>query len=379
MRGSQPQTIRQLNLVTALDMVRRSGHISRAELARALSLSSPTVSELVAFLLRHDLVAEHGPGQSNGGRKPMLIEFRASMAHVLGIDIGSERIVAALADLEGKIVHEEIVRTPSRRTAVVEAVIAVGRDLAGHVNNPMMGAGVGVPGYCDRSSGTVIYASNLPGGWRDLALGPLLEEAWGWPVLLDNDGNLAARGEMHVGTATKFRNFVFFALGRGVGSGVVIDGNVYRGRREMAGEVGLWLAGDASHSLEDIIGGERWRAVAVDWVGRPDVAAFFDMCRDGHTGALAEVHRRLEPLCVALQNTITLLDPEALIFGGGLTASWDVIGPVIQHRLTELAGDHVPEVAVSTLPQRATLVGAIADALESFGQSQHLLAQANVL
>ena len=374
MRGTQPQTIRSLNLVSALDLVRRKKKISRAELARELRLSPPTSSELLSVLLQIGLVMEYGPGESQGGRKPMMIEFRPSLGHVLGVDIGSERIVLAIADLEGSIVTETVIDTPHSHQDIVMAIQTTGRALIDSVSKPILGAGVGVPGYCNRDRGRVVWASNLP-GWANLDLGPLLEEEWGCPVVIDNDANLAARGEMVYGAAGSYRNFVFVALGRGVGAGVVIDQTIYRGRREMAGEISTWsLSGSWTASLEGVVGGTQWKALAQEFVGAPDVGLLFGGYRDGREDIRDIVHKRIGALCGALENMVALLDPEALIVGGGLSAAWDVIGPLIKQ---SLAGTtfQVP-IIVSTLPQRATLMGALADALESFAQSRHLLAGA---
>lgn len=374
MRGTQPQMIRSLNLVNALDLVRRKKKISRAELARELGLSPPTSSELMSVLLQLGLVMEYGPGESQGGRKPMMIEFRPSLGHVLGVDIGSERIVFAIADLEGSIVTETVLDTPHAQRDILVAIQTTGRALIDSVSKPILGAGVGVPGYCNRNRGRVVWASNLP-GWANLDIGSLLAEEWGCPVVIDNDANLAARGEMVYGAAGNYRNFVFVALGRGVGAGVVINQTIYRGRREMAGEIGTWsLSGSWTDSLEGVVGGTQWKSLAQDFVGTPDVGLLFRGYRDGRRDIRDVVHQRIAALCDALENVVALLDPEALIFGGGLSAAWDVIGPIIEQSLGNTTFQ-VP-IVVSTLPQRATLVGALADALESFGQSRHLLAEA---
>ncbi|MHB1954192.1 MAG: ROK family transcriptional regulator [Sulfobacillus sp.] len=372
MRGTQPQTIRSLNLVSALDLVRRRTSISRAELARELRLSPPTSSELVSVLLQSGLVVEHGPGESQGGRKPMMIEFSPSLGHVLGVDIGSERIVFAIADLNGAIESETVIATPNAHDDILMAIQDTGRALIDSVSGPVIGAGLGVPGYCNRALGRVIWASNLP-GWTDLDLGPLLQRQWACPVVMDNDANLAARGELAYGAAGDYRNFVFVALGRGVGAGVVIDQTIYRGRREMAGEIGTWnLAQPWQATLEGVVGGIQWKSLAQELVGIPDVGLLFRGFRDGRQDIQDAVQERVGALCVTLGNIVALLDPEALIFGGGLTAAWDVIGPLIEQALADTAFQ-VP-IVVSTLPQRATVVGALADALESFAHSRHLLA-----
>jgi glucokinase len=193
---------------------------------------------------------------------------------------------------------------------------------------------------------------------------------------VDNDVNLAALGEQWFGAADGASNIVLIALGTGVGAGLIIDGVPYRGHTESAGEVGLLISSraeldqryDKFGALESIISGTGIAArahqlladkSAEDRLAQITAQEVFDAYRRGEAWSRAVVDETVDYLSIAIVNISTLLDPELIILGGGVSESADVLLPRVQARIQNVL-PKTPTLKVSTLGRRAAVMGAIA-------------------
>ena len=197
--------------------MRRSGPISRADLAKATRLSPPTVSALVEDLLHEaGLMREVGVGTSKGGRPPIMLQFNGEFGYLVGVDVGSRTLRVALADLQGKVLARHQVPTdPAGGIAIIDQIGAIVDQVFTSTRrdrNKLYAVGVGAPGMTNVQTGRVIRAVNLP-GWVDLPLRDLVQARLGAPVRVDNDANMAALGERWQGSARRVNDFVFLALG----------------------------------------------------------------------------------------------------------------------------------------------------------------------
>src|SRR6266536_3245593 len=239
-----------MNARTILDLVKRSGPISRAEVARASGLSKPTVSLGLAALLEAGLVREMG--RSSGGRGPtaVLYELNPEAGRVLGIDVGRHWVRAAMADITGNVVARRDQRAKvSSARALIGQIGAIARGLATEVGigwDQVSHVTVGSPGVFEPTRGAVILAPNLP-GWGRHGLVEALAGELGTRVGVENDVNLAAVGERWRGLGQGVGNFGFLSVGTGVGMGLVLDGKLYRGSSGAAGEVGYLPIGADPH------------------------------------------------------------------------------------------------------------------------------------
>jgi fructokinase len=336
-RGAGPldhRVIRRHNGKRILDAVRRHGPISRAALAHRAELSAPTVSALVDDLVdRRGLLRNVGKGASSGGRRPLMVDFNADY----GIDIGSRILRFVLADLRGRVVHRREERTPTTaRQAILNAITSGVRALftdADVDKAKLFAIGAGAPGMTDVTKGRVISAVNLK-GWTDVPLRELLQDEFGVPAFVDNDVNMAALGEQWVGCARDCKNFVFIALGAGVGAGIVIDGRILDGPRGIGGEWGHnplpWAAAD------EVPGPLCWcgrRGCMETWVSGPALAATY-LGGGGNTSDSEEIVRRAaagedrarialarhaDRLARGLAQIVNIIDPDAIVLGGGLS------------------------------------------------------------
>ncbi len=227
---------RRSNLKTTLELVSTKGATSRAEIARQTGLSRPAVSSLVNELIDQSLVRELGRGESAGGKPPTLLALNERARDIVAIDLGHQPFQAALVDLAGRIhvrsIADSTTTTPSGPEAVEIAVEMIDA-MIGMATAPVLGIGVGSPGII-APNGRVLEASNLE--WHGLDLGANLRRRFDFPVSIANDAAMAALAEFRRHPSD--RNLLLIKLGRGVGAGLVLDGELYRGEHSAAGEIG---------------------------------------------------------------------------------------------------------------------------------------------
>lgn len=375
--------IRRHNGKRILDAVRRHGPISRADLVHHAELSAPTVCAVVEDLVdRRGLLQNVGKGASSGGRRPLMIDFNAEYGYVAGVDIGSRSLRFALADLRGKVVHRREERTPTAsREAILQRVTGGIRALfAESKRDPrkLFAVGAGAPGMTDVTHGRVIRAVNLK-DWTDVPLRDFLQEVFAVPAIVDNDVNMAALGEQWVGCAKDCRNFVFIALGAGVGAGIVIDGRLYRGSRWYAGEIShmhldyrRWQIdyGDQGF-LESLAGaeaiarrGRRLRGGTSRSVPFADGAAqVFEAARAGDRTAQAVVQQVAVYLGTALANIAAVLDPSLIVFGGGISHVGDQLLDPVREVASRIV-PNTPEIRLTTVGDDVPVFGSLFSAMQ---------------
>ncbi|HEX6714445.1 MAG TPA: ROK family transcriptional regulator [Thermoleophilaceae bacterium] len=368
-----PSLLRTLNQGALMQRLRDDGPLSRAQLARDTGLSKPTVSQALAELEAAGLVRAVGPAAPSRGRTALLYEPDPTAGYVIGIDIGRAWIRVAVADLAGAIIARSDTANRARTAAAV--VRAVAREARATVKQAGIGwkrvvhTVVGSPGVFDPSTGRLWHAPNLP-DWSKPGLADELRDALTPSTAIENDANLAAVGERDFGRGREARNFVYVELGTGLGVGVVIDGEIHRGARGAAGEVGYipWpgTARSERGRLEEATSAAAVVASARAAGMRGDLTAkdVFDAARAGDAKALRAVDEEAVRVAHLLATITAVVDPEFIVLGGGIGASADLLRPRIEESLRELTPLET-RVEESELGQDAIVVGAIATALEA--------------
>jgi glucokinase len=305
--------------------------------------------------------------------------------YVVGVDIGGTNLRLALADMAGTIGARWSTTTAGSRSAdaVVDLICSGVEDLLQQASVPrsaLKAIAAGAPGITDVDAGVVIATSYLL-GWQDVPLRDLLESALGIPALVDNDVNLAALGEGWAGAAKGTGDFVFIAIGTGLGAGIILDGRPFRGMGWSAGEIGYMLVPGVSDepvghgepgALESIIGGEGIKA---QWQGLwhanstalpRDVTAteIFDGALKGDPLAQSVLRRSARMLADAIYNISLVLNCPLFVLGGGVG-----MHPVLGDATQEVLDKWNPRVPVrlqhSVLGADAQLIGAIRLALDA--------------
>ena len=242
-RATHQQT-RTFNQQLVLRALHDDSPLSRADLARLTGLTRTSVSDLVGTLIDDGLIEEVGRGRSSGGRSPILLRVAPDGRHLIGLDLGEAQFSGAVVNLRGEILRSIHLPLEGRNgDAAVELVVQLVDALRVDDRCPLLGIGIGAPGIIDSSTGTVRWSVNL--NWAELRLGQLLEHRYGVPVVVANDGHAAALAELTFFRRPRPNNLIVIKVGRGVGAGIILNGQLFQGDGYGAGEFGHVLVGGA--------------------------------------------------------------------------------------------------------------------------------------
>ena len=242
-RATHQQT-RAFNQRLVLRALHDRSPLSRADLARLTGLTRTSVGDLVGTLLDDGLIEAVGRGRSSGGRSPILLRVAPDGRHLIGLDLGEAEFGGAVVNLHGEILSSMRLPVDGRTgDAAVELVEHLVDALRTDDRSILLGIGIGAPGVIDTTTGTVRWSVNLD--WAELRLGPLLEERYGVPVAVANDSHAAALAELTFFRRPRPNNLVVIKVGRGVGAGVIINGQLFQGDGYGAGEFGHVSIGSA--------------------------------------------------------------------------------------------------------------------------------------
>jgi predicted NBD/HSP70 family sugar kinase len=350
-------TSREINRRIALNLVRARQPISRADLARAMGVRRGTVSIIVNELLAQKLVFEGATGEAVRGRKPTFLYVESRRRAVVAVDIRASQTYLMLADLLGKPLSGVIglatvmdprmlVKTLARR---IRALLAEQQDV-----DACEGIGVVVPGMVEQSTMRILHAPTL--GWRDVDLREPLAAATGLPVQVENSGRACAIAQlwaMHDEPAAT-GDLVFVSVSDGLGVGVVVHGEVLRGRNNIAGEFGhvpIALDGPrcscgASGCWEAYVSN---RATLARYFGRATEVAgpvpaeqraftiedLIARARGNDAKAAAALQATARYLGLGVASVINVLDPARVYIGGEITAAWDLIDATVRAAIAE--------------------------------------------
>jgi predicted NBD/HSP70 family sugar kinase len=232
--------MRAINRSAVLLTIKNLGPLPRSEIARQTELSAATVTGIAGELIRDGLVFEKEEGNSSGGRPPILLALNPRNRFVVGVKLTEDRVIGALTDLEATVLQQEAIQwhdqTPEAAVDAVEHVVARLVQAAGVSRDLLLGVGIGLAGVIDARTGLVQHSPYLP--WRDLPLREMAQDRLGIAVFVDNDVNMLTLAEKWYGSGQGVENFLVVTIGRGVGLGIVVNNQFYRGARGGAGEFG---------------------------------------------------------------------------------------------------------------------------------------------
>ncbi|MEU7834370.1 MULTISPECIES: ROK family transcriptional regulator [unclassified Nonomuraea] len=394
------QFMREVNAGAILRRLRTETSMSVSALAKAVGLSRQAVTRSLNALAAEGLV-EFGSldrDSSRAGRPAQLVRFRAEAGYVLGLSISPQELRVAVSDLAGTVAAADAVQLcgGSHGQQVVETLLpAVARTLeaAGITTGDLWFASVGTPGIVDPATGIIRLIPSMPGLTGDL-LHRRMKDALGCPVYLDNDVKLATQGERWRDSERREDSLVMVHWGERVGAGIVLNGELYRGASNDAGDVGfldLFAATPPEprhpHGLgpfEDWVGGEEIVRLAKAAAERDGDAAFrarleaagerafdavLDAVVDGTPSALDAldvVARRFAKGVAAIR---AILDPRLVVIGGPLARCGETLLAAVRRHLAEQPLDQ-PALEVSTLQDDAVVHGALRHSLEEIERTR---------
>lgn len=375
-------SIQSSNTGRVLKCIANGQAMTRAAIAKRLNLSKPTVSAIVKELLDEDWIYETGSGSASidGGRRPVELAFHAKRYYIIGIDIGGTNVMIGLTDLAGTIcayrefptrqhLHSDLFEEMKRCIDSMKSQLVI-------QDSDILGIGVGVPGVTDVEKGLVIEAPAVD--WRRFPVKQELNAIFDFPIFVDNDVNSIVLGEHWKGISTTHKNLIYIAIGTGIGSGIILNGELYRGSNYSAGEIG-YVVTDKEHAkryqpvfegygyLESVAGGSSISRELSNRIGKNVTAKeAFELYQAGDVDAVAVIDFAMENLGVGLANYVSLFDPELIILGGGVSQSFSLIS----EKLGQMIATYAPrdcEVVQTSLGKEAGVIGAAALFLKEYG------------
>jgi glucokinase-like ROK family protein len=385
--------VKRINKHAVLDLIRfTAGGISRVEISRQLGLTRAAVSGIVNDLLAAGIILETEHLLSHSGRPAIVLEINPSRGYVIGIDFGASHINLLLADTAARILDEievdfDIQAGPQAGIAEADRLV---REILSRANlniEDILAIGMGVPGPIVTATGTVVAPPIMP-GWDGYPIRDNLQTLWKVPVSINNDAELGALGEWAAGAGRGEQTLAYIKVGTGIGAGLLLDGQIYRGVTGSAGEIGHLtidengpLCACGNHGcLEAIAGG---RAIAlqaqeavrnkqrtqlasiqpVESITARDVAA---AARRGDLLAQQILARAGTHIGIAIAGMVNLFNPALVIIGGGVAQTGDILlEPIRQavQRRSLPAATRVVRITTAMLGRRSSSMGAVIQAL----------------
>ena len=371
-----PRLLRALNDRAALELLLERGPLTRAQLGELTGLSKVTASQLVERLEQRGLVTR--VGEQAGGRGPnaQLYAVRPGSAHVVGVDVGPDRVVAACADITGAVIGrvEQSTRDTDDPVGVVHNAVVQAASNAKAPLESVRRLVLGTPGLVDPATGDITFAFNLPRWHRGLLAA--LREDLDTPVVFENDVNLAAVAEAQSGAAQGVDDFVLVWVGVGVGLAIMLNGRLHHGSTGAAGEIGYLpvpgapIPRDASRRAKpafgQLAGADAVRAVAREggFKGATAADAVRAAIAAGTAGGavLDELARRL---ALGVASTCVVLDPPLVVLAGEVgQAGGSALAERVQHEVAAITLV-TPRVVVTRLTDEPILRGALQTALDA--------------
>ena len=367
-----PSLIRELNERSVLDTLRAHGALHAAEIARHIGLSKPTTADILRSLTDSGLIEEYSPGEEDSKRARSVYEAISDVKISLVIDIGSRFIRAAVGDLNQQMRSEVSVPVTSLTlkdlTFVMhKAVDTVLKD-AGYKLKDVASIVVGTPGVIDQSTGVVSIAGTI-GSLDGVNLVAHIENEFGIHPTLENDINLVTAAEQSAGHGQGIDNFAVLSVGSGLGSGLVLNGQLHRGHRGAAGEIFYVPFGDPrdTHRSATNPSGDRiaeiTRALANKYKSSSLVEPYstvdiLNAAKSGDELGKAVVALEAERIALYIAAISAVTDVELVVLSGGIGRQATFFLEPIKKLVSEIV-PFPPRIEVSVLGDTGILIGAL--------------------
>lgn len=387
-QSASSEVIRDINKRIVLNLIRTRQPISRADLARVSGMQRSTISLIVEELIAGEWVTEGPTGWLPRGRRPTFLGLNQNRV-IIGVDIRPTQTIVALADVNGRFSSQEIMETPAHPNEGIERLIESIRRMMKLCEGKMIeGIGISLPGRYDSGSARLVFAPNLK--WADVDLRTPIAAATGLDVELDNAANSCVLAAVWFDRLESDGNLVVITVSEGIGAGVLVNGQLARGLRGMAGEFGHVsldpngpLCSCGSRGCWEMFGSNR-AATRYYMEANPASApvAFpqlLSLADQGDAQAAMALTKMAHYLGHGMRMIVAGLAPQRIIIIGDLTRSWKRFGPIIEAEVhaQALPGGPVPLVQPAHEDGMARLRGTVALVLQKhFSATREVPAQA---
>ncbi|MBA7509642.1 N-acetylmannosamine kinase [subsurface metagenome] len=384
----------EINKSIVFNYLRENKSISRAKVARDLKISAPTVSKIVDELIRECYLIEIGKDESTGGKRPIQLKFNSDIGCVIGVDLGKDKVRIARCDFGGNILEKHVgfkifykdKKLQNKIIKEIELFIdkANLNDSKKKKKIPLKAICLGVPADIDIDTGEIKSAA-LFEGWEGLKLKEILTEKFNLPIYIENSTNVSAMGDNYYGEGKRFSDIVFLEVSEGIGAGIIIDNQIFRGSYSSAGEVGFIVAGTKNlystyknkGYMEEIVSPgsiekevvkaiKNGKKTLIKEIVSGDLAKINSsiVCKAASLGdslACEILKKVVEHLAIIVINLTLILNPQIIIVGGDICALPEVnnlfIDP-LKNIAKRVIPFKLPEIKLSLLGEDGGIIGA---------------------
>jgi len=399
--GKNLGDIKLINRSVIFRAIREAGTISRSDLAKKTGLNPSTITHISRELLNRGLITVAGPGQSRGGRRSSLLQINAQHAYIIAVHLSRHNIQSILTDLDlnnavrrtiisSSLTHHADISIPALLDLIESTISESGLD-----RNKILGVGICAPGPLDAHQGILYEPPNFP-GWPGIPVRQIVETKLGLPTFVDKDANAAALAEKMFGRARELDNYVYILFEDGVGGGLMINGDIYRGENDVAGEIGhmtIELNGKQCNcgnfgclelytclnfvedKVRQVISSGRSSLVEGLVEGDLDKISFdliVQAALDSDPVALDAIQTFTDALIVGIVNVINCFDPEAVLLGGKIGVAKELIYEQLKQQIPQrlmYRGGKSVGIHFSELNFDAPLIGAFSLVLHELFQN----------
>lgn len=363
-KRSDNSIIKKNNQTLILQTLMKSDILSRAEIAKMLGMSKPVVNEHIDYLLSRGILIEIGQGTSKatGGRKPILLSLNPEFCYIIAIDLSFTKPVIALGNMKGTLMDWFLIEesfgikdlVPLFKNHIDELLKRNGMD-----NRKIGAAVISVPGFTHRQTGEIIFNPQHKDIY-EMNLKEYLQSTYGFTVIIKNDVNMAAIGEIQFLEAEHKHSLLFLSCGRGLGAACILDGVLYEGENNSAGEIGFQILNEHGERAEEILsikgllkdiqqraesGSEEARLAWKEPCFNDILAAY----KKKDPLAIESIKKVGRLLGILIHNSISLLDLKTVVIGGDFIAFQDVLIPQIQEVIEQSSLPFKPEILPTRL------------------------------
>ena len=369
--------------VEILDILRKRGPISRPEISKDMGINIVTISNYIDDFIKNNLVFEKELDVSEGGRRPVLLDLNSRAGFTVGVGLNLTNMVGLLVDLKGNIITKtQITRPRASVKEISECVLEITREILRRSKNYMpeiKGIGVGIAGLVNKRTGAIHWPQKMENYYTyasvDVPLKNLIEKEFDLPCLIENDATSACFGEYWMGLGQGYKNVIY--MFSGVGCGIIINGEIYRGAKGYAGEIAIYNYKEQDTfncKLGQDCFVKRWETdlgiveqvkdryiKAKKNTDGLDLKTIFNFARSGDEIAKEALAQAAKRLGIKIAYLVNLLNPEVVVLGGGIEDAGEDFMKQVHATVKDWAfrdGTEDLKIIYSNLRENAVALGA---------------------
>ena len=380
-----------LSVLNILRTIKERGSVSRTDLQQTTGLSWGTITNTTRELLNRNLIREEGALSTKAGRRPVRLAINPANHSLIGVDIGRKLIRCMMLSLSGEVLWSEEFNygtedAPADVLSKVVELLQKALELPVSATRTCLGIGVSAPGAIDVASGIMRFAPGMP-SWTNAPICQMLQTRLSPRVYIEHSRNCLAMAERWFGKASQADDVLCVTVGGGVGMGILIQGEVFRGSQQMAGEFGHItvdpdgpLCGCGDHGcieafcsfpavLEYLRSVPEQQSPALKTLllaHAPTIAELTALAREGDKAVIGAFERVGRYLGIGLANLVDLFNPDLIVLAGSLMVAREFFMPMVDRAVEKHAWKHSNrQILISQLGERAMGMGACGMVLQS--------------